>query len=643
MRLVSISIYHHDGRRRDVGFRTSGLNIVTGDSRTGKSSLLNIVDYCLGRDDAPVPRTDWFSVIGWYATVWEFQDGSRAILARPAIRRGSGTTSAMLQFGGPDLVAPQAAELRVNTDSASLRTQVGARIGLGGVRLEGGDESLRGSFGVTIGSAALFSLQEQPEIGSKELLFHRQGEDGIKNALRDTLPFFLGAVAGDQAEKRAALRDAKRALRRVEADLAAREAELEDRGREIRSLYTEAQAVGLVGPRASSSERDLLLALHRVRSEPWGAVNVSTDLDAQDGRRSLRDTQGQLREELSRALTDRDLLLDRQSSAGRYDSSLEVQIGRLESIGLLPEGNDSAGSCPVCGQDLVHDDPTSGQLAQRLRELRAEVQDVSIAQPFVGRAIQRVEERVSQLRHHLNEVTSALESTAVAMVREDGAATAASQEFVRGRIDAIVARFGTQDGDGLEGLRQARDEASALAQAFEAELDDGAVREELTSRLNVLGEYLTDFSRILDLELANNRIRLDVWKLSVVVDTERGPLPLANIGSGENWVGYHVAAHLALHKYFMSVDRPTLRFLMFDQPSQAHFQGEASPNARNADRDRIAVRSMFQLFRDYASEYAERFQLIVIDHATYADEWFQGAVVHDWRGGKRLIPEEWRD
>jgi hypothetical protein len=40
------------------------------------------------------------------------------------------------------------------------------------------------------------------------------------------------------------------------------------------------------------------------------------------------------------------------------------------------------------------------------------------------------------------------------------------------------------------------------------------------------------------------------------------------IGSGENWVGYHPAAHLALHKFFTRHDRPVPRVLMLDQPTQ---------------------------------------------------------------------------
>ena len=53
-----------------------------------------------------------------------------------------------------------------------------------------------------------------------------------------------------------------------------------------------------------------------------------------------------------------------------------------------------------------------------------------------------------------------------------------------------------------------------------------------------------------------------------------GPVPLFRMGSGENWVGYHVLAHLGLHKWFRQKGRPVPGFIIFDQPSQAHYPPE---------------------------------------------------------------------
>jgi len=43
------------------------------------------------------------------------------------------------------------------------------------------------------------------------------------------------------------------------------------------------------------------------------------------------------------------------------------------------------------------------------------------------------------------------------------------------------------------------------------------------------------------------------------------------MGSAANWIGYHLIAHLGLHKHFVERDRPVPRFLILDQPTQAYF------------------------------------------------------------------------
>ncbi|WP_291366393.1 DUF3732 domain-containing protein [Acetobacter sp. UBA5411] len=51
--------------------------------------------------------------------------------------------------------------------------------------------------------------------------------------------------------------------------------------------------------------------------------------------------------------------------------------------------------------------------------------------------------------------------------------------------------------------------------------------------------------------------------------------------SGENWVGYHVLTHLALHKWFRQKSRPVSGFLILDLSL--------------ADEDKTAVKKLFSL------------------------------------------------
>lgn len=108
--------------------------------------------------------------------------------------------------------------------------------------------------------------------------------------------------------------------------------------------------------------------------------------------------------------------------------------------------------------------------------------------------------------------------------------------------------------------------SSELALVSLWRLDQEAMEERLATALSFVGRDITAYAGQLQLEHGDNMLRLDRQNLTVVADTMDGPLSLAQIGSGENWVGYHVATHLALHKLFRAKQRPIPAFLMLDQP-----------------------------------------------------------------------------
>jgi hypothetical protein len=164
---------------------------------------------------------------------------------------------------------------------------------------------------------------------------------------------------------------------------------------------------------------------------------------------------------------------------------------------------------------------------------------------------------------------------------------------------------------------------------LEQELDPDAARERLDR---------------LDLEHRGSQLRLDPRNLTVIADTLNGPVPLFRMGSGENWVGYHVLAHLALHKWFRQKGRPVPAVLFLDQPSQAHYPPEKDAEGSIeglGNEDQAAVLQLFQLAFDAANELSPELQIIVMDHADLKTAWFDGAVVERWRNGPKLVPEDW--
>lgn len=115
-----------------------------------------------------------------------------------------------------------------------------------------------------------------------------------------------------------------------------------------------------------------------------------------------------------------------------------------------------------------------------------------------------------------------------------------------GKISQYVETAST--GDAGSSLRDAIDVARARVSILENELDPERIREKLNASLNIIGRYMSAYADALELEHRASQLRLDIRNLTVVADTLDGPVSLFRMGSGENWVGYCVLAHLALQK-----------------------------------------------------------------------------------------------
>ncbi len=129
---------------------------------------------------------------------------------------------------------------------------------------------------------------------------------------------------------------------------------------------------------------------------------------------------------------------------------------------------------------------------------------------------------------------------------------------------------------------------------------------------------------------------------------------LWEVGSGQNWVGYHIAGMLALHEHFMALsNNPVPNFLIIDQPSQVYFPEawpamEVAPNGRaemGNSTDIDGVRRIFQALSQFMTSVAGQFQILVTEHAG-SITWDGIPHVHlagNWRKGhdQFLVPDSW--
>lgn len=136
---------------------------------------------------------------------------------------------------------------------------------------------------------------------------------------------------------------------------------------------------------------------------------------------------------------------------------------------------------------------------------------------------------------------------------------------------------------------------------------------------------------------------------------------LWEVGSGANWMGYHIATFLAIHQFLSKKElpnSPVFSFLVIDQPSQVYFPTANSganqldvsdENALKAlieerDVDVKATKRIFEMLNQGLNAAGYRYQIIVLEHA---DDSIWGEIpntieVASWKAeGLGLIPHSW--
>jgi hypothetical protein len=640
MQIDELILYHRDGETRPISLKSGRLNVITGDSRTGKSSIINILRFLLGGGNPHAPHGPIQQSVAWYGLRGHVGE-TPFFIGRPAPPADTDTNETMLVLG--EVVTPPLDELSSNTSSGALREYLGGLLGIEDNRNIPSLGQTRQALSASFVHSLYYCFQGQGEIANPEILFHRQNREWIPQTIRDTLPFFLGAQGADDLRRREELTQRRRDLRRLQQRVRAAEAERSAGLDRAGSLITEAVDVGLgrEEPQAadlSEARQALRGILDTPNAQPG---DVGGEFERLRNRRAeineeLRDIAEQLRGLEDFATADRD-----------YAGELHEQNARLASIGLVPDDATDA-TCAMCGQPLGAS--TSPPRAAIDRALKRSGRRMELAQrdrPQIQQAREALLEQRQTLRDTARDVDRSLEALAVQDELVSDARDAINvQSYVRGRIAQYLDATEDTGDQELATLRSQVSTLEATVRELAEALDAEAVRSRTTSLLRTVSRQMTSWAQDLDLEHAHDGAQIDIDRLTIVADTPQGPayMDRGEIGSGMNWVGYHLTAYLALQDFFIRHARPVPSFLVLDQPSQAFFPRDRETGGdleELTDTDREHTRELYKLVHRVVGQLEGRLQVIALDHADFEDEWFADSVVQRWRDGQALIPQSW--
>ncbi|MGI5518983.1 DUF3732 domain-containing protein [Streptomyces sp. CA-106131] len=639
--ISAISVYNKDGEIRTVPFQTGTLNIITGDSRRGKSAILTIVDYCLGSDDFVIRGAALRNFVHVFALT-VVKDDEQLFVARPAPagKAATNTTFCIISqaHGSPP---PTYTELTFSMPLDIAKKVLSRFTGIDpSVQLPVA-RSVR-QLSPSVRHGLFFCLQEQNEVANHDLLFHGQTEDYHRPALRAMLPYFLGAVDPERAQREHQLKLLRRQLAEAQERLEAARPFQHASGTAA-ALLGEAIEANLLDPAPAGRlmSHDEILARLRLATEATAADPVPPA--AEDPLSALAATRRDLRQAYAQTRVRISNLKTIAREKDDFLGQVHEQRARLATLGLLPhvhpEMPPQDGLCPVCGSQA----PDAGQATQIMRQdlqrLNAEIATIGEATPDVNARIAEEEEALADLRSALarnQEEIEVLSAGQRAASQDDPQHRAA---VVQGRISLFLDSMARHSQ--APPVADRREELTTQIAELEEQLGDTVQDDLLSSYLSLVNQKIQVKATALELEHHDEPIRLDPQALTLIADTRRGPVKMSEMGSGQNYLGYHIATMLSLHEWFTEIRSPVPRFLILDQPSQAGFPDETRNGGFGSAR--ATLLNLYKTIQASLQELHGDFQVIVLEHADLDDEPFRSAVRARWRrsNGEALVPEHW--
>lgn len=641
-------------KRREIVFKCSGVEVISGWSQKGKSALIQIVDYCLGSDKCAIPIGKVRDSVEWFGVLLAMPDKRKILVGR----RNPGSqpsSSEMFWETGTAIKLPNVPVKLLSRDRVIEHLNQEASLPSHG---PSEDELSAFDGPPSFRDMAAFNFQPQHIIANPYTLFFKADTMVHREKLiRSVFPYVLGAVDATTLAHQSQ-------LRRIEHELRQKREQLEQQDRaaqmwrgQLQNFVSEMRLYGLIDegveiPDDTSVEK--LVGILRTVPERWSKEPQFKEIDsvARQSRRQISALQAEENrlvrdiEDSGRKLTKMSKL---QNAASDYHSSLLIQEERIGPAVWLAQRIKEEPNCPVCGGPVG-----KSEGLQTLVNVALQVSEASKAIRPADEAltteIRRIEDSIAEKKKELSLVEARLldweqksESLKGARSRRDKISMSIGR--LRAVLDTIEAASPTGP------LRKEVNNLAKQAEELSRKVNATAIRKRTDAALANISKLISHYASTLGVEHSDQRWALDDKNLTLSTVGGTKTDFLWEIGSAANWMGYHVATLLALHEHFRDVEHnPVPKFLMIDQPSQAFFPEGIMAAKRAKGEKRVSddlqrLQRLFKTLSDAVTRTKGGLQIILLEHAE-PETWkgISNFSMPDgqWRDDNALIPLDWK-
>lgn len=604
-----------------------GLNLITGKSSTGKSSLIEIFDFCMASSEDTIPH----GVIEKNAEtffIWININDTDYLLGRDA-------------DGGICYIVPNRSiddihKLSPNVFDDCDYTPEDYRIQLGilfGIDAENTAENVeqfrdkrKGAGRPTIRNMMPFILQHQNLVANKQALFYRFDQKEKREETIDQFKVFAGfvdanyyALSVEVSMLTEKIERLKRRLQKEEDDIS----ETYDKLLADLDIYKHITGNGILGD----------LNPQKFKENPNYYKEEINKLDLFDIKIDINNQPQLVRykaleKEENRVMAE---LRETQIHLEEVISAIEYLQTYKDSLGQTPRPNGitvNYSVCPFCHQHTTRTEVEANKLKKALTNLNEELKGIpSIVRPLHEKRLQ-LRQQIEELTERLNTIDASKEelNEIIEALRNNYSLNKQAYKA----IYRISSRIELVSNEALNELQASIEEQAEELFKKQQVLKAYNVEGKLNLAQRTIRQSMDQYRKMIPFEksLDDYSLVFDLKKFELYFskgNDEQEKKYLRAIGSGANWLNAHLCLFLALSDFFYSEKRSTVPSLLFlDQPSQVYFPAQRDKgelfnpeetSVRSVDVDMAAVNKIFTLLYQFCEGHKKGIQIIVTDHA----------------------------
>lgn len=635
---------------RSIDFELNKVNIITGGSEKGKSTIIAIIDYCLGSRKCKIPTRKIRDYTEWFGIIVSLGVDRELLLCRKEPGE-LGASGEMFMKEGIKLTIPDSIEKAYNVND--IKTRLNSIANLSYIDFSEGDSKgfdSRPSFRDMVS----FVFQPQYIIANQSTLFYRADAMANREKLRSIFPYIIGAVDNNYLVLKEELKVIERNLYSLEKELDKKTKFVNNWIGQLRGTFGQAMEFGLVAdtsyPDDSYTADQLIDILKQITLNQENKVpTISLDAVTNSSNKlsQLIEREVAIAHNLNSLKHRQQILLNLVNTNRAYRNDLVHQFNRLKGVSwfndMLKQHDEV---CPFCNTSNQRAKKHINELITANKEIKERGIRLNDNHSVLSSEALKIASEIEENIERLNEVREEIKALRLESNTENKALNTLNTvyKFI-GKLESELKIY-----DDFSDTSQLRDKIKQLKSRKDTiykSISKDVIDNKIRRAKDKISEFIKVYAKIFNAENNDESISFNENDLTLNFISETGRIDaLYEVGSGSNYMAYHVATSLAFQEFFIAQKHhPVPNFLVLDQPSQVYFP-ETDIDMLDKSEDVQRVRRIFKALETAIKRTKGNLQIIILEHAgSYAWQGFNNMkLIRRWRDDEEdnaLIPEAW--